>query len=325
MKSNFLVDKVGLQVPVICGAMYPCSNPELVSAVCAAGGIGIVQPLSLVYVWGHDFREGLKQIRAVTQRPFGMNVLLEKTSRVYEDRMRKWIDIALEEGCRFFVTALGNPKETAERVHAAGGLLFHDVTERKWALKARDGGADGLICVNNRAGGHAGKLSPEALYKEVADLGLPLVCAGGVGDEDTFARMLRLGYTGVQMGTRFIATSECLSHMDYKEAIVGADEKDIVHTERVTGIPLAVIRTPYVDRVGTKAGPVARFLLKHRQTKEWMRLYYNLHALWSMKRSVHRGFSTKDYWQAGKSVAGIEKVEPVEALMKRFRRAYEGL
>ncbi len=325
MKGNFLVDKVGIEVPLICGAMYPCSNPELVAAVSEAGGIGIVQPISLAYVWGRDFREGVRKIKSLTKRPWGMNVILEKTSRVYEDRMRKWIDISLEEGCRFFVTALGNPKEAAAQVHAAGGILFHDVTERKWALKAKEGGVDGLICVNNRAGGHAGRKSPEELIAELKDLGLPLICAGGVGDEQSFARMIQLGYTGVQMGTRFIATEECRSHQDYKDAIVGAEENDIVHTERVTGIPLAVIRTPYVDRVGTKAGPIARFLLKHRQTKEWMRLYYNLHALWSMKRSVHRGFSTKDYWQAGKSVAGVERVESVGDIVGRFRKAFEGL
>lgn len=321
--SNEFCRKVGIELPVVCGAMYPCSNPELVAAVSEAGGIGVVQPVSLTYVWGNDFREGLKKIKAFTKKPFGMNVLLEKTSRVYEERMRKWIDIAIEEGCRFFVSALGNPRETADRVHAAGGILFHDVTERKWALKARECGVDGLICVNNRAGGHAGALSPEALYKEVSDLGLPLICAGGVGDEQSFLRMLDLGYSGVQMGTRFIATRECRSHDDYKNAIVRAEESDIVLTERVTGIPLAVIRTPYVDRVGTKAGAIARFLLRHRKTKEWMRLWYNVRALVAMKRSVHRGFSTKDYWQAGKSVTGIEKVESVADILGRFRGAYE--
>lgn len=321
--KNVLVEKVGLKVPVICGAMYPCSNPELVAAVSAAGGIGIVQPLSLTYVWSHDFREGLKKIKSITSNPFGMNVLLEKTSRVYEDRMRQWIDIALEEGCRFFVTALGNPKETVERIHKAGGIVFHDVTERKWALKAKEAGVDGLICVNNRAGGHAGTLTPEALFDQVKDLGLPLICAGGIGDAETFGRMLKLGYTGVQMGTRFIATKECLSHADYKDAIVNADEKDIVLTERVTGIPLSVIRTPYVDKIGTKAGALARFLLKQRKTKEWMRLYYNVKALWAMKRSVHRGFSTKDYWQAGKSVAGVEKVESVADILGRFTQVYQ--
>jgi nitronate monooxygenase len=84
---------------------------------------------------------------------------------------------SLEEGCRFFVTALGNPRWIVDRVKPLGGIVYHDVTERKWAQKAIDGGVDGLICVNNRAGGHAGKLSPEELYSTLVDLGKPLVCA----------------------------------------------------------------------------------------------------------------------------------------------------
>lgn len=305
--------------------MYPCSNPELVAAVSEAGGIGIVQPLSLTYVWGHNFREGLRKIKSLTQKPFGMNVLLEKTSRIYEKRMSDWIDIALDEGCRFFITALGNPKELCTRVRSIGGIVFHDVTEKKWALKAIDGGVSGLICVNNRAGGHAGTLSQEELYQELSSLGLPLICAGGVGDEDDFESILKLGYAGVQMGTRFIATVECSSHQDYKDAIVGASAADIVLTERITGIPVSVIRTPNVDRVGTRAGPVARFLLKHRHTKEWMRLVYNLRALSDFKRSVRKGFSTKDYWQAGKSVEHIKKVETVSDILSRFRQQYHRL
>ena len=78
----------------------------------------------------------------------------------YEERMKRWIDIALEEGVRFFITALGNPRWVVDKVHAVGGVVYHDVTERKWALKALDGGVDGLICVNGRAGGHAGTHSP---------------------------------------------------------------------------------------------------------------------------------------------------------------------
>jgi nitronate monooxygenase len=100
----------GIEVPLVCGAMYPCSNPELVAAVSAAGGLGIVQPISMVYVFRHDFRAGLRLIRALTDRPIGMNALVEKTARAYEERMRRWVDIALEEGVRFFVTALGNPR-----------------------------------------------------------------------------------------------------------------------------------------------------------------------------------------------------------------------
>ncbi len=314
-----LTTMLKIEVPVICGAMYPCSNPELIAAVSEAGGIGVIQPLSLTYVWGHDFRAGLKKIKSLTQKPIGMNLLLEKASRTYERRMQEWLEIALDEGVRFFVTALGNPRETVERVHRVGGVVFHDVTERKWALKAIEANVDGLICVNHRAGGHAGRLSPQELIESLKDLGLPLVCAGGIGDEKDFEEALKLGYCGVQMGTRFIATKECQAHEDYKQAIVRAQAKDIVHTERVTGIPLAVIRTPYVDRIGLKAGVIARWLLKGRRTKEWMRLYYNIRSLLNMKRSALKGFSTKDYWQAGKSVEHIQKIESVREILDRFK------
>lgn len=309
----------GIEVPIICGAMYPCSNPELIAAVSDAGGIGIVQPLSFVYVYGLDFREALQKIRSITDKPFGMNVLIEKTSQRYEDRMKEWVDIALEEGCRFFVTSLGNPKWVVDKVEPHGGVVYHAVTERKWAMKAKDNGVHGLICVNNRAGGHAGHQSAQMLYDELKDLELPMVLAGGVGAESDFCDALRMGYDGIQMGTRFIATKECGSHDDYKEAIVDATADDIVLTERVTGIPLSVIKTPHVEKVGTKVGPISRFLFKHSFTKKWIRIYYNLVAFRNFKRSSREGFSTKDYWQAGKSVAGVEKIEPAGDIVRRFR------
>src|SRR5258708_3947117 len=83
--------------PLMCGAMYPCSNPELVAAVSEAGGIGIVQPVSLTYVHGHDFREGLRLIRRLTAKPIGMNALIEASSKRYHARMAEWVGIALEE------------------------------------------------------------------------------------------------------------------------------------------------------------------------------------------------------------------------------------
>src|SRR5512139_3743414 len=164
-----------IEVPLICGAMYPCSNPELVAAVSEAGAIGIVQPMSMVYVHGLPLVEGLKRLDSITAKPVGFNAILEKASKTYDDRMRRWIDEALEAGVCFFVTALGNPRETVARVHAAGGVVYHDVTERKWAAKALEGGVDGLICVNRLAGGHAGARDPEALYAELAPLNVPLV------------------------------------------------------------------------------------------------------------------------------------------------------
>src|SRR5512137_1856947 len=119
-----LTRAAGIDVPILCGAMYPCSNPELVAAVSAAGGLGIVQPISLTYVHGHEFREGLRLIRRLaSNRPFGMNALIEQSSKTYRARMERWIDVALEEGVRFFVTSLGNPRWVVDRVRPAGGVV----------------------------------------------------------------------------------------------------------------------------------------------------------------------------------------------------------
>jgi len=316
--KTLFTEQAKVQYPIICGAMYPCSNPELIAAVSEAGGLGIVQPLSLVYVHGYEFKKGLAKIRELTQKPIGMNVIVEKNSKIYEDRMKKWVDEAIEAGCRFFVTALGNPKWVLDKVKAVGGYVYHDVTEKKWALKVLDYGVDGLICVNNRAGGHAGTQTAETLIQELSVFKIPLVCAGGIGDEKDFVSALKLGYAGVQMGTRFIATSDCNSHSDYKEAILKAEEEDIVKTERITGVPLSVIRTPYVDKVGLKVGPISKLLFKYRRTRHWIRFLYNLRAVAAMKKTALKGVSTKDYYQAGKSVHGIERIESVKAIVERF-------
>ncbi len=323
MTSSNFVAQVGIKYPLICGAMYPCSNPELIAAVSEAGGIGIVQPISLIYVYGYDFRAGLKFIRSKTSKPFGMNVLTEQSSKIYQDRMRVWVDIALEEGCRFFITALGNPKWIVDRVKPLGGIVYHDVTELKWAEKALAAGVDGLICVNNRAGGHAGGRSPQQLVEELAGLQRPLICAGGVGDEKGFIEMMNLGYAGVQMGTRFIASSECKAHSDYKEAIVKSEASDIVLTEKITGVPVSVIRTPAVDRLGLRSGPIAKWMLSHPKLKHWLRMYYSLKSARSLKHASLKGLSYSDFWQAGKSVDSIESIESAAQITERFGNAWQ--
>jgi nitronate monooxygenase len=311
----------GVQVPLICGPMYPCSNPELVAAVSDAGGLGVVQPISLTYVHGHEFRTGLRYIRSLTGKPIGFNALIEGGNKAYLDRMRRWIDGALDEGVRFFITSLGNPKWVCERVHAVGGVVYHDVTERKWAQKGVDGGVDGLIAVNARAGGHAGSRSPEALFEELAPFGKPIVSAGGVGTPQEFARHLRLGYAAVQLGTRFIATHECKASDAYKQAIVDSGEDDIVLTERLTGVPVAVIRNAYVERLGTKAGAFARWMLKGRKTKHWIRTWYALNSIRRLKKSLMTEDTSSEYWQAGKSVAGIHEVKPAAQIVREFASA----
>lgn len=320
-RSTALTEHLGIEIPLICGAMYPCSNPELIAAVSEAGGIGIIQPISMTFVHGKDLREGIRYMRTLTDKPIGFNAIVEQSSQVYEDRMRKWIDIALDEGVRFFITALGNPRWVVDKVHAKGGIVYHDVTERKWAKKAVEAGVDGLICVNKRAGGHAGAKDPKVLFDEVKDLGVPVVCAGGVGDEQSFKAMLDIGYAGVQMGTRFIATDECKAHNDYKRAIVDAKADDIVLTEKISGVPVAVIRTPYIEKIGTKAGFIAKRMLRSPKFKHYARMYYTLKSVWQLKKASLQGMNYKDYFQAGRSVDGVHAVEPAGDIVKRFGAA----
>ena len=130
--QNKFTEHAKIEHPIICGAMYPCSNPELIAAVSEAGGLGIVQPLSLTFVHGHDLRSGLKKIRETTSKPIGFNILVEKSIKIYQKRMEQYLDIALEEGVRFFITALGDPSWVIKKVKPLGGIVYHDVTERKY-------------------------------------------------------------------------------------------------------------------------------------------------------------------------------------------------
>ncbi len=314
-----------VEIPLICGPMYPCSNLELVAAVSKAGALGVVQPVSLTFVHKQDFRQALRDIKSITDKPIGMNALIEKSSRRYHDKMVAWVDIALEEGVRFFITSLGNPKWVVDAVSPHGGVVYHDVTERKWAEKGLAGGAQGLIAVNNHAGGHAGAKTKEQLFEELADLDVPLVCAGGIGNEAQYVEAMKLGYAACQLGTRFIATKECNSSLPYKEAIVSADADDIVLSEKITGIPVSIINTGYIKNQGVKPGRIARFLLKHPRGKHWMRLFYTLKSAFQLRKASLDEQGEQQFWQAGKSVAGIRNIESAGDIVARFKKALESM
>lgn len=321
LQNDALLKHARIDMPLMCGAMYPCSNPELVAAVSAAGGLGIVQPISLTYVFGYEFRQGLRYIKSLTSKPIGMNVLIEQSSKRYHYRMQQWIDIALDEGLRFFVTSLGKPDWVVKMVHACGGFVYHDVTEHRWAVKGLDAGVDGLIAVNNRAGGHAGDKNQHMLWQDLAACGVPVICAGGIGQEQDYISALQTGYAGVQMGTRFIATTECRAGAHYKQAIVAAKAEDIVLSERLTGVPVALIRLPSMGSSGLKAGAFARWMLQGNRSKHWMRMFYAVKSFWQLKKTLLKDAHDNALWQAGKSVAGIDAIEPVAEVMARFSAA----
>ena len=317
--SNTFLKHTNAEYPIICGAMYPCSNPELVAAASEGGGIAIVQPVSLTFVHGYDLREGIKYIRSLTNKPIGFNALIEKGSKKYLNRMSDWIDIALEENIRFFVTSLGKPDWVCKRVHQVGGFVYHDVTSRHFAKKGIDSGVDGLICVNNRAGGHLGSHSMEDMYKELNDLGLPLICAGGIGSEIELSKALKIGFDGVQMGTRFVASTECNTPEDYKTAIVNASEEDIVSTTRLTGVPVSVIKSEGFRKDNTwlfKKLLESRFKHKARMILNLISLFRSKYFL--KKNNGKNSKKIQSLYSAGKSVHTIHKIESATSIMQHL-------
>jgi len=325
MIGNRLTEHTGVEFPIICGAMYPCSNPELVAAAANGGGMSIIQPVSLTAVHGFDkpdlnqgLLDGIRYIRSLTDKPIGFNALIEKGNEKYLRRMSEWIEIALDEGIRFFVTSLGKPDWVCEMVHARGGFVYHDVTTRYHAEKGVDCGVDGLICVNNRAGGHLGTDSMEKMYNDFEDLGLPLVCAGGIGSELEFRDAIGVGYEGVQMGTRFIASSECSMPDGYKEAIVRSGEDDIDWTTKLTGIPVSVIKTPEYSRENNW---LIRKLLsgRYKHRTRWLMNTISFRRWGKMAKHT----KSSDIWSAGKSVETILSVESATTIMRSLGESME--
>lgn len=321
MINQFLQD-TKVSTPVVCGPMYPGSNPELVAAVSEAGGLGVVQPITLTHVYKHDFRKGLQLIKSLTEKPFGVNFTLLAGNKRYEKRLHEWMDIAIEEETKFFLTSLGNPKWVVDRAHQNDIVVYHDITNRKFAQKAIDAGVDGLNCVNNRAGGQTGAQSPEKMMEELHDLDIPLVCAGGIGNEVDFKKALEMGYAAVQMGTRFLATKECKIPDDYKQAIVNSKEEDIVWTNKLAGTISSVIRTPDIEKGGLMVNPVFGWLLKQPSTKKMMRTILLMRSLYQHNKVVNSpGYD--QIWQAGKSVDTIDQLEPAGDVVRRFHEAIE--
>ena len=146
---------------------------------------------------------------------------------------------------------------------------------------------------------------------------VPLLCAGGVGDEYSFHRALAEGYAGVQMGTRFLATHECQVTNSYKQGIVAASSNDIVLTNKLAGTESSVIRTPMVEAGGLRVNAFLSFLLRQPMTKSYARMFLLSQSVNSYKKATFD--ETHQVWQAGKGVRDIKEVEHVADIMTRFQ------
>jgi nitronate monooxygenase len=315
--QQFLAD-TGAKTPVVCGPMYPGSNPELVAAVSEAGGLGVVQPVALTSLYGHDFREGLQLIKQLTDRPFGVNfTIFGGANKKYHEQMQEWMQISIEEGVKFFLTSLGKPDAVVKAAKEHGIVVYHDVPNKKVALAMRDSGVDGLNCINWRGGGQTGIQAAEQFMEELHDIKIPLICAGGIGNADDFKQALELGYAGVQLGTRFLATNECMITDSYKQAIVDSSEQDIVWTNKIAGNNSSVIKTDDIMKGGLRTGPVINYMLRKPSLKKYARM-------WLMSKGIRNYSKTAfsddvKFWQAGKGLGNIKSVESVADVLQEFK------
>ncbi len=317
MRARFL-EHTGARYPIIGGAMYQISSPNLVAHMARAGILGEIQPVSFTFTHRTPLPEAFEIMQTISPGPYGINVLVEGTDE-HRRQGLAWLDIALAHGCRFITTALGKPTAIVERAREYGAVVYHKVTNLGHARRAIEAGVDGLIAVNSRAGGHAGAFTKEELFIQLTPFGVPLICAGGIGDEHAFCEALQLGYAGVLMGTRFIASKEAPAPETYKRAIIGASEDDIISTPKVQiGVPLAVIRTPGIARLGTTFSPVEQFMLQTPNRKRWLRRWYSLASGQPWEKIKRGQFSEEALWSAGKSVTGITAIEEIGEIVERF-------
>lgn len=302
--------------PVIAAPMFLVSNEELVIRASEAGAVGGTPSLNWRSV--EDFDAALSKIISQTDKPYAVNLIVNKTSL----RMEQDLDVIVKYKVPLVITSLGNPQKVIEKVHSYGGKVFCDVVDLKYALKVQEQGADGVVAVSSGAGGHAGGISPLVLLPYLKQhLKIPVVAAGGIVNGQQMLAALVLGADAVQIGTRFIASTEASASQDYKDAILNSEPEDIVMTRRISGTPAAVINTPYIQKIGLDLHPVEKFLRSHPLTMKYAKLMRVVMGSKSLEAAA-TNTTWKTVWSAGQGVGLIEDIKPAAEIVKQIASEY---
>jgi enoyl-[acyl-carrier protein] reductase II len=241
--DNRITRMLGIEVPIANAPMGGVANPELVSAVADAGGIGLV-PGSLGSAVARSY---IKTIRETTNRPFGVNIPISFSEPGV-------VDTLLELDVRFITTSTGPVAPFTGRLQAAGVKVFHVVTSLEAAKQAADAGVDGLIVEGSEGAGLRGEVAMMVLLPLItSQIDLPVIAAGGISDGASMAAAFALGAEGVQMGTRMLASVESAVHENLKQAVVAAAETDTMMMNRHMRKPLRVLRSRTTEPYEFKA------------------------------------------------------------------------
>ncbi len=297
MKTR-LCELLGIEYPIIQGGMAWVATAELAAAVSNGGGLGLIAaggaPADAV-------REQIKKARELTDKPFGVNVML--MSPFAEEVMR----VIIEEKPAVVATGAGNPGKYIPALKEAGVKILPVIASVAMAKRMEKSGADAIIAEGTEAGGHIGELTTMVLIPQVADaVSVPVVAAGGIADSRGAVAAFALGADGIQVGTRFICSTECIAHDNYKQAVLKAKDRDAVVTGRSTGAPVRA--------------------LKNKLTREYDRLekegapFEEIEALGvgGLRRAFQEGDVETGSLMAGQSAAMVNSIEPCADIIKSY-------
>lgn len=233
--NNPLFEKLGMKYPIIQGGMAWAGTGHLAGAVSEAGGLGII---GTGYGKADKVREEIRRAREVTDKPFGVNVML--LSR----HIREVFDVIIEEGVKVVATGAGDPSPFIEELHSHDILVIPVVPSVGLAKMMEKKGVDAVVAEGMESGGHIGMLTTMTLVPQVVDaLKIPVIAAGGIADGRGVAAAFMLGASGVQMGTRFLASEESEVHDNFKNAVVKAKDIDTLVTGELMGNRARVLKT----------------------------------------------------------------------------------
>lgn len=283
---------LGIDLPIIGAPMFLVSYPDLVVAVSEAGGIGCFPALN--YRTSEQLKDGLAEIRSRTKKPIGVNLILHKE---HNPKWQEQYEVLMQHKVELIITSLGTPRTISKEIKESGAHLFCDVTTLKHAEIVAKSGADALIAVAAGAGGHAGAITPFALFPYLKEkVGLPVVAAGAISTGAQMAASLALGADAVYLGTRLIATQEAQGSEAYKQMLVDSAPEEIVYTEKISGIPANWLKKS-VEKLNESDLKETKSLDEY---KRW-----------------------RDIWSAGHGVAQIHNVLPAKQVIENMAREYE--
>lgn len=303
-----------LRLPLIAAPLFIISRPELVLAQCKAGVVGSFPALNAREKDGESLDAWLTQIKEELDRynqanpdnpaaPFAINHIVHRSN----ERMQRDVELAVKHKVPIWITSLGAVPEVYEAAHSVGAIVLHDIINDRFARKAIEKGADGLVAVAAGAGGHAGALSPLALVQEIrAWFDGPLYLSGAIAKGDSVLAALAMGADGGYAGSAFIATEEAHAVPRYKQMIAECGADDIVYSNLFTGI-----HGNYLKPSVTAAGMDPNNLEQSDPTKM------------NFAEAGEKPKSWKEIWGSGQGIGAVESVVPTQVLVDRLKDEFD--